>query len=246
MPGRDHVLEGGLRIGRGSDGGDDLGAASHADTVLAATAASGEGSRSGQATSADHRRASMRPVRSPAVQLLLIRHALPVRLELLGGTGRSRALRGRRRAGRAARRVAGRRADRRALHQPAGASRPDRGARSRAVTGLEPTVVDGLAEWDRDVERLHPDRGAAGGRRRGLAAAVERAATTTWPSWGSIPMAFRDRVVTDDRRAGRRAQGRAHRGGVPRRRHQRLHRRRCSGSTGCCSSRPTTPASAGS
>ncbi|MGZ4681963.1 MAG: histidine phosphatase family protein [Acidimicrobiales bacterium] len=140
------------------------------------------------------------------MQLLLIRHALPVRLERpdgvadpeLSGVGVAQARR-------LAEWVADERID--ALY-----ASPLRRARETAaplaeLVGLEATVVDGLAEWDRDssayipIEELQAANDPvwqrlSGGRHEDLA------------ELGIDPAEFRDRVVTtiDDLAAAHRGE----------------------------------------
>ncbi|MGZ4692675.1 MAG: histidine phosphatase family protein [Acidimicrobiales bacterium] len=140
------------------------------------------------------------------MQLLLIRHALPVRLERpdgvadpeLSGVGVAQARR-------LAEWVADERID--ALY-----ASPLRRARETAaplaeLVGLETTVVDGLAEWDRDssayipIEELQAANDPvwqrlSGGRHEDLA------------ELGIDPAEFRDRVVTtiDDLAAAHRGE----------------------------------------
>ena len=107
-----------------------------------------------------------------SMELLLIRHALPVRVEL-AEAGRPAARRARPPPGRGAGGVAGRRADRRHLHEPAAAGGRDGGAaggRDRA----RPDRRRGPRRVRPPRQRVHPDRGAAGRGRPALGAGGRR------------------------------------------------------------------------
>jgi len=128
------------------------------------------------------------------VQLLLIRHALPVRLEVVEGSADPElAPAGFEQAERLAGWLAAEHID--ALYSSPLVRAVQTAAPVAGVTGLEPTVVDGLAEWDRDSNAYIP---------------IEELQATNDPIWqrlasghhddlaelGVDPVAFRQRVVS--------------------------------------------------
>jgi len=128
------------------------------------------------------------------VQLLLIRHALPVRLELVEGPADPELAEvGIGQAERLAAWLAVESID--ALYTSPLARAVQTGAPVAQLTGLEPTVVDGLAEWDRDSSAYIP---------------IEELQAANDPVWqllasghhddlaelGIDPAAFRERVVS--------------------------------------------------
>ena len=134
------------------------------------------------------------PVRSGAVHLLLIRHALPVRLELVEGPADPELSEvGVEQAERLAGWLADEPID--ALYTSPLVRAVETARPIARRTGLEPTVVDGLAEWDRDSSAYIP---------------IEELQAANDPVWqrlagghhddlaelGIDPVAFRDRVVT--------------------------------------------------
>ena len=128
------------------------------------------------------------------MQLLLIRHALPVRLELVEGPADPELAEvGIGQAERLAAWLAVESID--ALYTSPLARAVQTGAPVAQLTGLEPTVVDGLAEWDRDSSAYIP---------------IEELQAANDPVWqllasgnhddlaelGIDPAAFRERVVS--------------------------------------------------
>jgi 2,3-bisphosphoglycerate-dependent phosphoglycerate mutase len=128
------------------------------------------------------------------VQLLLIRHALPVRLELPEGPADPELSEGGvEQSERLASWLADEHVD--ALYTSPLVRAVQTAAPFARVSGLEPTVVDGLAEWDRDssayipIEELRAAddeiwQRLSSGRHDDLA------------ELGIDPVAFRERVVT--------------------------------------------------
>lgn len=128
------------------------------------------------------------------MQLLLIRHALPVRLELEEGPADPElSAAGVEQADRLAAWLAEERID--ALYTSPLVRAIQTGAPVALRTGLEPIVVDGLAEWDRDSSAYIPIE------------ELQAAADEIWQrlsagrhedlaELGIDPVAFRDRVVT--------------------------------------------------
>ncbi len=151
------------------------------------------------------------------MELLLIRHALPVRVDEMarsaGPADPHLAPAGRRSRPRRWR-LAGDRAGRRDLVEPDAPGPGDGGAGRRPRSACPITVDEGLVGVRPRRAQLHPDRGAEGGRRSRAGTRCRSGRSTSSPRWwtpssGSWP---------PTRPAGR--------GGLPRRRGQRVRRPR--------------------
>lgn len=125
------------------------------------------------------------------VELLLIRHALPVRLVVEEGRADPHlAPEGRAQAAALARWLAGERID--AVYTSPLRRAVETAAPLAAALGVEPEVRDGLAEWDRDADAYIPVEELKAGDHplwRALAGGH-------WHELGIDPVAFLERVVT--------------------------------------------------
>ena len=122
------------------------------------------------------------------MELLLIRHALPVRIDegSVDGPGRPGPVRARARPGRGRWPTGWPTSTSTPLWcSPMRRARETAAPRGRAARPRRSRVDDGLAEFDREAAQLHPDRGAEGGRRPALERGARAARALPAGSWST-------------------------------------------------------------